>query len=188
VALAAVPTAALLWHARASWWSTPALAPLLGVITAAGAWPALAGQARRATERAALGALGCWWLMLAEALTGRTLLLGPAPGVQPRAAWETSAPDALQHAIGPLLSGGGLAIAAIWAFAAAVLPFVVRGRAAAVDLVLATAWAAGLAAATQAVAGALMWDGAAPQPRGVVAGAVAAGVLAVGARASRGRA
>jgi hypothetical protein len=53
--------------------------------------------------------------------------------------------------------------------------------------VLATAWAAGLAAATQAVAGALPWDGGAPAPRGVVPGALAAGVFAVAARASRPR-
>ena len=48
-----------------------------------------------------------------------------------------------------------------------------------------TAWAAGLAATTQAVAGALSWDGGAPAPRGVVSGAVAAGVFAVVTRASR---
>jgi eukaryotic-like serine/threonine-protein kinase len=68
-----------------------------------------------------------------------------------------------------------------------VLPWIVRGRAAGADVVLATAWAAGLAAATQAVAGALPWDGGAPAPRGVVPGALAAGVFAVAARASRPR-
>jgi hypothetical protein len=65
----------------------------------------------------------------------------------------------------------------LWALAALVLPIVVRGRLFALDLVGATAWAAGLGSATQAVA---------PGMRGLVAGAVAAGGLAVAARASRG--
>jgi hypothetical protein len=56
---------------------------------------------------------------------------------------------------------------------------VVRGRLFAPDLVGATAWAAGLGSATQAVA---------PGMRGLVAGAVAAGGVAVAARASRGKA
>jgi len=61
----------------------------------------------------------------------------------------------------------------------------VRGRAFALDLVGATAWAAGLASATQALAEATGGHGGAGV-RGLVAGAVAAGVLAVAARASRG--
>jgi len=60
-----------------------------------------------------------------------------------------------------------------------VLPFVVRGRVFAVDLVGATVWAAALGSATQAIA---------PGTRGLVAGAVAAGGLSVAARASRGEA
>jgi hypothetical protein len=62
----------------------------------------------------------------------------------------------------------------------------VRGRAFALDLVGATAWAAGLGSASQAVVAALQWNGAAPSMRGLVAGTVAAGGLAVAARASRG--
>jgi hypothetical protein len=55
----------------------------------------------------------------------------------------------------------------------------VAGRSLSADVVLATTWAAGLAAATSAVA-----DRAGlPEPRGLVAGAVLAGALAViGAR------
>jgi hypothetical protein len=55
------------------------------------------------------------------------------------------------------------------------------------DLVGATAWAAGVASATQAVAEATGGGGTAGV-RGLVAGAVAAGAVAVGARASRGAA
>jgi eukaryotic-like serine/threonine-protein kinase len=59
-----------------------------------------------------------------------------------------------------------------------VLPYLVRGRVFAVDLVGATIWAAALGSATQAVA---------PEMRGLVAGAVVAGGLAVAARAIRPR-
>ena len=51
-------------------WSVPALAPLLGLATLAGAYPALAGQARGPLTRAALGALGAWWALLAAPLLG----------------------------------------------------------------------------------------------------------------------
>ena len=74
-ALAPVP---LLLRRRGSAWSVPALAPLLGFAGLAGAYPALAGRARGPLTRAALGALGAWWALLAAPLAGRTLLLaGP---------------------------------------------------------------------------------------------------------------
>jgi eukaryotic-like serine/threonine-protein kinase len=169
--LAAAPTVVLL-RRSGGLWSLPAGAPLLGVVGLAGAWPALAGQAARPWHRAALGALGCWWLMLAELLSGERLALG-------------SPPDAAlsgTHLL-PLLTSGALVLAALWAAAAVVLGLLVRGRTLAADVVGATAWAAGLGSATQAVAGALSWQ---PAMRGVVASAVVAGGLAVVAAASRG--
>src|SRR5205807_7747335 len=42
------------------------LAPALGALRLAGAFPAMAGQARRWPARGALGAVGYWWLALAE--------------------------------------------------------------------------------------------------------------------------
>ena len=66
-------------------WALAALAPALGVLGLAGAYPAIAGQAWHWSRRAALGALGYWWLTLAAALlagsthTGR-LWLAPAAG------------------------------------------------------------------------------------------------------------
>ncbi|MDX6707318.1 MAG: eukaryotic-like serine/threonine-protein kinase [Solirubrobacteraceae bacterium] len=183
VAAAAAPVALVL-PLSGTWWSLPALGPLLGVAGLAGAWPALAGQARRWPVRAGLGALGGWWLALAEALTSRRLVSGPAHDVAARATWEGSAVDAARDALWPLLTGGALALAVLWAIAALLLPVLVRGRSAALDIVGATAWAAMLAAATQALAQALVLD----PPRGLVAGAVAAAVVAVGARALRGRA
>jgi hypothetical protein len=76
----------------------------------------------------------------------------------------------------PAATGAGPAVAGVWALAALTLPHLVRGRLLAVDVVAATAWAAGLGSATQAVA---------PGMRGLVAGAVAAGGVALVARASR---
>ena len=186
VPVAAVPVAVLL-RRTGYLWSAPAGAPVLGAVSLAGAWPALAGQAGRLWHRVALGVLGAWWLVLAEALTGDRLAAGPAPGTEAPAAWWDSAADALRDAVAPALSGGAVLLAALWGAAAAALPLVVRGRAFALDLVGATAWAAGLASATQAVAEATGGDGTAGV-RGLVAGAVAAGAVAVAARASRGTA
>ncbi len=183
VALAVVPVPALLAR-RATVWSLPAAAPLLGAIGLAGAWPALAGQPARWQVRAVLGALGAWWLALAEPLTPAPLLFGAARDVAPRATWEGSAVEAMQHALWPQLSGGAVALAALWALAAILLPLLVRGRSAALDIVLVSGWAAGLAAATHALSEALVLD----PPRGLVAGALAGGLLAVAARAVRGRA
>jgi hypothetical protein len=185
VLVATLPGILALWRERPGWWSAPALAPALGLLSLGAAWPAIAGQARRPLHRLILGALGCWWLLLAQALTAQTLLVGPVPGVHKPVDWTGSAKETAAHVLAPLVTSGVLGVALVWALAAAVLPVVVRGRAAAVDLVMATAWAAGLAAGTQAVAGTLAWPGGAPAVHGVVASAILAGVLAVAARASR---
>ena len=173
IALAAAPTVVLLRRAG-TLWSVPAGAPLMGLAGLAGAWPALAAQATRPWQRAALGALGGWWLALAEVLTGDRLALGAPPG---------AALDA-KH-LDPLLTSGALALVGLWAVAALALPVVVRGRALAADVVGATVWAAALGSATQAVADTLSWQ---PTMRGLVAGAVVAGGLAVAFAASRGEA
>jgi hypothetical protein len=161
VALAVVFSPLLLRN-RGLAWSVPAAAPALGIAGLAGAYPAVAGRARGAWTRAALGAAGLWWLLLAEPLAGRTLLLGTAPG---------TAGDVLRE----LTSSGALLLAPLWAAAALVLPWLVAGRSLVVDLVLAAAWAAGLAAATGVVASRT----GLPEPRGLVAGAVLAGAVAV---------
>ena len=183
-ACAAVPVPLLLAR-RAPTWSLPAAAPLLGAIGLAGAWPALAGQARRWQARAALGALGGWWVGLAEALTSDRLVLGAPREVLARGAWEGSAFEASQHALWPLVAGGGLGLAALWGLAAMLLPLLVRGRSAALDLVGVAGWAAALAAADAgAVGGARARSAARARRRARSPGAV----IAVGARAVRGRA
>jgi eukaryotic-like serine/threonine-protein kinase len=173
LAAAALPTVFLL-RRSGGLWSLPAGAPLLGLAGLAGAWPALAAQATRPWHRAALGALGCWWLALAELVSGNRLAFGAPPDA-------TFDPGGAAH-LWPLVTSGILALAALWAAAAVLLPVVVRGRVLAADVVGATAWAAGLGSATQAIAGALAWQ---PAMRGLVAGAVVAGGMALAAAASR---
>jgi hypothetical protein len=166
VAAAAVVMPVLLRHDGLAW-SVPAGAPALGLATLAGAYPALAGCARRAYTRAVLGAAGLWWLLLAEPLLDRDLALGTEPG------------DAAT-VLAAVATSGALLVAPIWALAAVVLPWLVKGRTLAGDVVGAAAWAAGLAAATAAVTGYAGLD----EPRGLAAGAVVAAVLAMmGARA-----
>ena len=175
VAVVAVPTAAVL-RRGGPLWSAPAIAPVLGLAGLSGAWPALAGQAARPWHRLALGAMGAWWLVLAEAVAGERLATGPPRDMGD---WQRSTQHAWTDVLVPIVTHGALLVAALWALAALALPYLVRGRVFALDLVGATVWAAALGSATQAVA---------PEMRGLVAGAVAAGGLAVAARASRGEA
>lgn len=166
-------------------WSVPFAAPLMGVALLAGAYPALAGQARTLWRRAALGALGFWTVALAEPVVRETLFYGRVAGTARGGSWEGSLQDAATHVIAPLLDSGVLACAGLWAAGAAVLPWVVRGRSAALDLVAATVWAAGLAFGAAAIGDAL-GRGAVAQadPRGAALGAAAAVLIAVAARAA----
>ena len=158
---AAVPP--LLLRRRGLTWSLPAAAPVLGLAGLAVAYPAVAGAVRGVWARLALGAAGLWWLLLAEPLLGRDLVFG-----------------ATRADLGELVTGGALLLAPLWAAAAAVLPWLVRGRSLAVDVVAATTWAAGLGAGT----GTIARSAGLGDPRGVAAGAVLAGALAlIGARA-----
>jgi hypothetical protein len=81
-----------------------------------------------------------------------------------------------------LLTSGALLYAALWALAALLLPWLVRGRWLAADLVAASIWAAALGATTAAIA---EFEDA-PEPRGLIAGAVSAGVIAVAVPHLRG--
>ena len=168
-------------------WSVPFAAPLMGVALLAGAYPAIAGQARTVWRRAALGALGFWMVALAEPVVRETLYYGRVRGTWRGTAWEGSLHDAATHVIAPLLDCGVLACAGLWAAAAAILPWLVRGRSAALDLVAATLWAAGLAAGAGAI-GRALGAGEVPQPdpRGAALAAAAAVLIAVAARAVRG--
>jgi eukaryotic-like serine/threonine-protein kinase len=167
-------------------WLLCTLAPLLGAIGLAGAFPSIAGQARRWRMRAAYAAVGYWWLVLAEPLLARRLWLGAAPGTPPRAGWEHSLNATAVHVIAPLLSAGVLLGAALWASAAVLLPVIVRGRNAALDVVAATVWSAALVIATALAAAGAQGHALHASPRGAIAGAVMGGAFAVAARALRG--
>ncbi|HEV7528699.1 MAG TPA: serine/threonine-protein kinase [Solirubrobacteraceae bacterium] len=167
-------------------WLLCALAPALGVVGLAGAFPAIAGQARRWRMRASFAAVGYWWLALAEPLLARRLWLG-APGHMPaRTAWEGSLSTAAVHVVGPLLSLGVLFGAALWAAGAVALPMLVRGRNAALDVVAATVWSAALAVAAPMLDAGVQGHAVQASPRGAIVGAVLGGTLAVAARALRG--
>ena len=166
-------------------WMAAALAPALGVVGLAGAYPALAAQAGRWRARAALGALGYWWLCLAEPLVGRRLWLG-ATGVPARARWEGSLEVAAAHVLGGVLTLGVLGGAALWAVGAAVLPCIVRGRSALLDIGAVSIWSAALIAAAPTLGHGPPFALAHPSPRGAAVGAVLGALLAVAARALRG--
>jgi hypothetical protein len=163
-----------------------ALATILGLAGLAGAFPAVAGQASRWRTRAALGALGYWWLTLSEPLLSRRLWLGMPAGTAPHAAWEGSLSGAAVHVVGPMLSFGVLLGAALWGAGAVCLPWIMRGRRVALDVVAVTTWSAGLAAAAPMLDRGISSATAHPSPRGAVLGAVLGAVFAVVARAMRG--
>jgi serine/threonine protein kinase len=155
---------------RPTKWPLPALAPALGVALLAGAWPALAGQEKTAWRRAALGATGWIWITFATLLTGHAVYARLPAGSPSGSAWMGSVNHTIDRVLSPLVASGFLAPAAIWALAAAILPWVMRGSGA-MRLGLAAAWSAALATATAA---------ALPP----TAGALGSGVLVLGAVAA----
>jgi hypothetical protein len=123
-------------------WSAPGLAPALGLIGLAGAFPAVAARAGKTWwQRAVIAAAGYVWLIAAGALCGHSLFWLP---FKPAAAhlWLTS-PDAMfNHVVIPLLHAPGLAGALVWAGAAALAPLLATRRWPTLDLLLAIGWGA----------------------------------------------
>jgi eukaryotic-like serine/threonine-protein kinase len=158
-------------------WPLGAAAPVLGALSLAGAWPALAALDRHAWRRGALGAVGWIWVAAAGLLTGRGVYTTLPPGIPPKAVWIGSLDQTTGRALGPLLGSGLLLGAVIWAGAAIVLPWIARGPAA-VQLVVIVMWSAALASATTTVLQGLH-SGVAPRPGAAVLGAVAGAVLAI---------
>lgn len=186
LAAAALPVPPLLMT-RGSEWSLAGLSPALGLITLAGAFPALAGQARSVARRAALGAAGYWWLLLAEVLSGRRLWLGAPAGVPPRSSWDGSVTAAAAHALGPVLRLSTVLGLVAWAAAAAALPLLVRGRVLVADAALALLWAGALVLASERIATAA-GSGLSPSlPAGGVLEALVAAAVAVAGQRVYGR-
>ncbi len=127
VLAAALPVPLLLRRAAPATWSLPGAAPLLALGTVAGAFPALAGRAGTLCTRAAAGALGAWWLLLAEAADG------PPPAARRRPPTPRTAARGALAAIVTLARDRRCL--GVWAAAAAVLPYLVRGRLLVVDIV-----------------------------------------------------
>lgn len=150
-------------------WSAPGAAPLLGLGGVSTLFPALGGQARRAGDRAAVGVLGAWWLLVAEPMLGEHLVTGRS--LVPAQRWEESVPHTIDRVLVPLVSGPAMGLCVVWGLAALVLPWIVRGRNLYVDVVAATTWTATVAASTVALCGT-----GAPS---VILGAVLAGASAV---------
>jgi eukaryotic-like serine/threonine-protein kinase len=158
-------------------WSLPVLAPLLGTIALAPAFFGVAALASTPARRAGLAAAGLWWLVLGEALTGKSLLFGSPDGTLPRGDWEGSISAAAADALQPLATTPALAPVLAWVVVAIALALVVRGRWLAVDVVGAALCAAGLIAAHLALGDALAADLALDHARGAVAGSIAAALL-----------
>ena len=167
-------------------WLVAGLAPALGLLGLAGAFPALAGQRSSWLARGGLATLGFWWLALAESLLRRKLWLGPPAGLPPRAAWESSINAAATHVIAPTFTVELLLGVAVWALASAILPWLVRGRSAALDVGAAVLWTIALLAAVPLLERALLAHSGQPSPRGALLGAMLGCALAICARALRG--
>ncbi|HUH81936.1 MAG TPA: serine/threonine-protein kinase [Solirubrobacteraceae bacterium] len=161
------------------------LAPVLGTVGLAGAFPAVAGQSGSSSERAMRGALGYWWLTLAGPLLSARLWLPAPTGTPATPLWEESVGQAATHVVGPALSVGVLLGALLWAGAAMVLPWIVRGREPLLDAIAAGLWALALVLA-QPMLDAGPAASAHPQPRGAVLGALLGACVALAGRALRG--
>jgi len=160
-------------------WSVPVLAPLLGAAALAPLFIGLAALASTAWRRGGLAAAGFLWLAVGEQVTGRDLLLGPAPGTAARGMWEGSVVRAAEDGLWPLLSTPAMLPAVVWVAFALVLPLVARGRVAALDLGIAVVWTIGLVAALQYISGVLATGGDLQPARGAVAGAALGALVAV---------
>jgi hypothetical protein len=187
IAIAAL-TPVVLLPARPSVWPLSVAAPALGLIGVAGAWPALASRASGTFQRAALGAIGWVWLLLAGAALGpaHVLYLPHVPGVPPPVVWIGSLSQTTDHLLPALVKTGVLAPAVVWALAAVTAPWLVRGGSLVLDAVRVVAWAALVVSATSAAVAAVHGTdvvGAAPT---AVLGAAVCAALALAPRGADG--
>ena len=168
-------------------WLAPAGAPVLGLAGISLAFPALAGQLSRPSRRAIVAGLGFWWLLMAEAVSVPTLLLGDPAAIPDRGLWEASVSATVTDVLVPVIASGAPLIALVWAAAAWLLPAMPVGHRSVADLAFLALWAAGLAAATALSAGLLLTLPEGAPLRGLVAGAAVAALVALVGVAMRPR-
>jgi hypothetical protein len=177
--LGALSVPAILVASRLPWAAVPALAPVLGALSAAPIYPAVAGSRGTIVERAVLGALGWCWLLVAAGTvrwgSGLGLLSAAPPG------WSRSTATATSAALVPLLDPQALLGAAVFGAAAALLGIVLRARHLAVVLLGALLWSGGLEASLRVVAEGRL----AGSPGLIAAGAAAAVIVEFRRRAPR---
>jgi hypothetical protein len=175
LALLALPVPLL--FGRAIEWPVPALAPTLGAVGLAAAFPALAGLVPGPRHAAAAALLGFAWLPAGEALLG---LDGPLGGVGPAPpGWEKSVDLAASTLIEPLLAPEAVLAASAWAAAAALLALVLAAGPIVLRILGGLLWAAALIS----VHGLLpAWDSAAGEP--ATAAVVLVVAVAVGVRSA----
>ncbi len=161
-------------------WPLPAGAPALGLAGLAGAWPAVAARASSsAWHRAVLGFCGYVWLVLASPMAAADLYNRRPAGIPPPDVWMASLSVTAHDVLSPIFDSGVLAAAPVWALAAVMLPWLVRGRSLPVDLVLVTIWAASTVSASDTVIALAHHGAAAPKAPSAIAGAIAGGLLAL---------
>jgi hypothetical protein len=149
-------------------WSAPALAPLLGAVGLAPAFPAIAGLAPTALRRAGLGAAGFVWLAAAEVLGAGRLFHGAPDATGPPVTWDASVIDTAREAVWPLVASGVLLWSVAWALLALAIPAVLRPQSPVLRGLAALGWV-GLSAAVTVGMGELLPFG---DPRGALAGAL----------------
>ena len=160
-------------------WPLAAGAPALGLFGLAGAWPAVAARAAGPWRRAALGATGWLWLLIAEPVADRVLYLPRLPGTAPPADWSGSAYDTLHHVIIPILQSGAFAAALVWGIAAMVLPYLISERSPVLDFVRVVIWVALLLSGTGVAVAAIHGSDALPAAPSAIIGGLAAMVVAL---------
>jgi hypothetical protein len=157
-------------------WPVGLVAVGLGAIGLGGAWPALAGRTDGLWRRAAFGATGWIWLLLAGPLASADLHLKRAAGTSAPAGWTGSLQGALHGVIWPVVASGAFLGAVVWALAAVALPWAARGRSLALDAALVVVWSAVVYSATLGV---LRGAHELRAPSTAVAGALAGGLVAL---------
>ena len=178
------------WCADPALPGSPPCWPRLGLAALAGAFPAFAAQAQRWPRRAFLGALGFWWLVLAEPPPGKAAVVGTAQRRAPRvghAAWERSPTlaAASRGSCGPLVSLATLGGVLVWAVRGGAWSLGSSAAEPAGRRVPRRGWAAASTLATERLHRALAHGAARGQARALL-GALAAAAVALCARALRG--